>query len=59
VSPELPPDCPVTVVSGHVRFPEVVMTENRILLDTTGGRGGRLSAVLLPERQVFKSTTVI
>jgi serine/threonine protein phosphatase 1 len=58
VTPELPPDCPVTVVSGHVRFPEVVMTEKRILLDTTGGRGGRLSGVLLPERRVFKSTMV-
>jgi len=59
VSPELPPDCPVTVVSGHVRQPEVVVTEKRILLDTTGGRGGRLSAVLLPERRVFKSTILI
>jgi len=56
VTPELPPDCPVTVVSGHVRQPEVVMTEKRILLDTTGGRGGRLSAVLLPERKVVSST---
>jgi serine/threonine protein phosphatase 1 len=59
VTPELPPDCPVTVVSGHVRYPEVVMTEKRILLDTTGGCGGRLSAVLLPERRVFTSTMVI
>ena len=59
VSPELPPDCPVTVVSGHVRQPEVVMTGKRILIDTTGGRHGRLSAVLLPERRVFKSTMLI
>ena len=59
VTPELPLDCPVTVVSGHVRFPEVVMSEKRILVDTTGGRYGRLSAVLLPERRVFKSTMVI
>ena len=56
VTPDLPPDCPVTVISGHVRQPEVVMTENRILLDTTGGRSGRLSAVLLPERRVVTST---
>ena len=59
VMEKLPPDCPVTVVSGHVRFPEVVMTEKRILLDTTGGRHGRLSGVLLPERRVFTSEVVI
>ena len=59
VTPELPPDCPVTVISGHVRQPEVVMTEKRILLDTTGGRSGRLSAVLLPERRIFLSTAEI
>jgi len=59
VSPELPPDCPVTVVSGHVRQPEVIVTDKRILLDTTGGRGGRLSAVLLPERRVVASTVAI
>jgi serine/threonine protein phosphatase 1 len=59
VSPELPPDCPVTVISGHVRQPEVVITENRILLDTTGGRGGRLCAVILPERRVVTSTIEI
>jgi serine/threonine protein phosphatase 1 len=59
VTAQLPPDCPVTVVSGHVRFPEVVMTEKRILLDTTGGRDGRLSGVLLPERRVFTSEVLI
>ena len=59
VTPELPPDCPVTVVSGHVRQPEVVVTEKRVLLDTTGGRSGRLSAVLLPERRVVTSTITI
>ena len=59
VTPELPPDCPVTVISGHVRQPEVVMTEKRILIDTTGGRSGRLSAVLLPERRVITSTIEI
>jgi serine/threonine protein phosphatase 1 len=56
VTTEPPPDCPVTVVSGHVRFPEVVISDKRILIDTTGGRHGRLSAILLPERRVFKST---
>ena len=59
VTPELPPDCPVTVISGHVLQPEVVMTEKRILIDTTGGRHGRLSAILLPERRVFTSTMMI
>ena len=59
VNPELPPDCPVTVISGHVRQPEVIITDKRILLDTTGGRSGRLSAVLLPERRVVASTVEI
>ena len=41
------------VVSGHVKQPSVVMSEKRILVDTTGGRGGVLSAVLLTEKTVF------
>jgi serine/threonine protein phosphatase 1 len=59
VTAQPPPDCPVTVVSGHVRFANVVLSKKRILVDTTGGRGGRLSAVLLPERRVYNSTIEI
>ncbi len=55
VSPLLPSDCPVTVISGHVRQPQVVITDKRILVDTSGGRGGKLSAILLPERKVISS----
>jgi serine/threonine protein phosphatase 1 len=55
VTAQPPHDCPVTVVSGHVRFANVVLAKKRILVDTTGGRGGRLSAVLLPERRVYNS----
>ena len=50
-----PPDCPVTVVSGHVQVPRVMFAPQRILLDTTGGRGGSLSCVLLPEKKVISS----
>ncbi|NOX53108.1 MAG: metallophosphoesterase [Planctomycetes bacterium] len=50
-----PSDCPFTVVSGHVRVPQVEMRRRRILLDTTGGLGGPLSCVLWPEKQVITS----
>jgi len=52
----LPQDCPVTVVSGHVRMPAVRIESKRILIDTTGGEGGDLSCVLLPEREVISSS---
>lgn len=53
---QLPPhDCPVTVVSGHVRVPQVQFGPKRILCDTTGGSGGSLSCVLLPEHKVLHS----
>lgn len=55
VESDPPADCPATVVSGHVRVPSVVMRPKRILLDTTGGTEGDLSAVLLPERKVITS----
>ena len=55
VSSDPPPDCPFTVISGHVRQPAVIFREKRILVDTTGGLGGKLSAVLLPERKVITS----
>jgi serine/threonine protein phosphatase 1 len=53
----VPADCPVTVVSGHVRVPAVAFARRRVLVDTTGGLGGDLSAVLLPEGEVVTSGT--
>jgi serine/threonine protein phosphatase 1 len=50
-----PRDCPLTVVSGHVEVPAVRIEPKRILCDTTGGNGGELSCVLLPERLVLSS----
>jgi hypothetical protein len=58
-SGSLPLDYTVTLISVQVRFPEVVISNKQIIIDTTGGRHGRLSAVLLPERQVLKSTMLI
>jgi serine/threonine protein phosphatase 1 len=55
VSSDPPSDCPLTVISGHVRQKAVIFREKRILVDTTGGLGGKLSAVLLPERKVITS----
>lgn len=40
-------------------FGEVIMSKKRILLNTPGSRHGRLSALLLPERRVLKSTVLI
>jgi serine/threonine protein phosphatase 1 len=57
VEAEPPPDCPVPVVSGHVRVPQVSIKKRRILVDTTGGVGGDLSCVLLPERAVITSSS--
>lgn len=50
-----PRDCPLTVVSGHVRVDEVQIRPKRILIDTTGGESGDLSCVLMPERRVITS----
>lgn len=55
VHSDLPADCPVSVVSGHVTMPQVVINRKRILCDTTGGRSGDLSCVLLPENVVVSS----
>ncbi|WP_437202581.1 metallophosphoesterase [Planctomicrobium sp. SH664] len=53
---ELPPsDCPATVVSGHVKVPQVMFGDRRLLIDTTGGDGGSLSCVLLPEMKILHS----
>lgn len=52
---EPPRDCPHAVVSGHVKVPQVQFGRKRILIDTTGGEGGSLSCVLLPENKVLHS----
>lgn len=50
-----PADCGKAVVSGHVRVPKVEIRPKRVLVDTTGGSGGELSCVLLPEKTVLTS----
>jgi serine/threonine protein phosphatase 1 len=56
----LPVDCPLTVISGHVRVPRNCIfhpyLRRKICIDTGSGSpeiGGCLSAVLLPEREVI------
>jgi len=51
-----PPDCPVPVVIGHVAIPKVQFGNGTIAIDTTGGFGGALSCVLLPENIVLQSS---
>ncbi len=51
----VPVDCRHTVISGHVWFRDVIFAPQKILCDTTGGREGDLSAVLMPERKVVTS----
>jgi len=55
VDAEVPGDCAVAAVSGHVRVPQVTFRKKRILVDTSGGADGPLSAVLLPEKKVVAS----
>lgn len=55
VEAEPPRDCPLTVVSGHVRVDTVQIRPKRILIDTTGGDEGDLSCVLMPEKKVVSS----
>lgn len=51
-----PPDeCHQIVVSGHAYVPQVIFARKRILIDTTGGTGGSMSCVLLPENQLIFS----
>lgn len=42
------------VIFGHTPFPEVFMLEDRIGLDTGCVYGGKLSALKLPEREIFQ-----
>lgn len=56
VNMDPPSDCPLTVVSGHVRVDEAVIRPRRILVDTTGGEDGDLSCVLMPEQDIFTSS---
>ncbi len=55
INGRLPEGCYQTVVSGHVPVPEVQFFPKRMLIDTTGGVGGHLSCVLLPEAYVVTS----
>ena len=50
-----PMDAPVTVVIGHVPLPQVQFGNGQIATDTTGGIGGELSCVMLPENIVLQS----
>lgn len=43
------------VVHGHITIEEVTIFGNNINVDTGCGKGGLLSAILLPERRVFQS----
>lgn len=55
-----PPDLAedICVVSGHTVMPEVVIEDQRLLCDTSGGRPGRqLSAVIWPEGRVITAPT--
>ena len=53
-----PNDCPVPVVLGHVPVAKVEFGNGMIKTDTTGGIGGALSCVLLPENIVLQSSVV-
>ena len=59
VNSDGPRDCPLVVVSGHVRVPQVVIRERRILVDTTGGVKGELSGLLWPEKRVVTSAGAV
>jgi hypothetical protein len=52
-----PADCPLAVVSGHTKVSSVQFRHGgrRILVDTFGGYGSVLSAVVLPELTVVTS----
>ncbi len=50
-----PGDCRVPIASGHVARRQPYVGTRRILLDTTGGVGGELTALLLPENELVTS----
>jgi len=50
-----PADSPVPIVVGHVPLPEVTFSNGMITTDTSGGVGGELSCILLPENIVLQS----
>lgn len=50
-----PRDCPVPIASGHVVRERPHVDSNRILLDCTGGVGGELTGLLLPENELITS----
>jgi serine/threonine protein phosphatase 1 len=50
-----PADCRVPVASGHVARPKPYVDSTRILLDCTGGEGGELTGLLLPEYELVTS----
>jgi serine/threonine protein phosphatase 1 len=43
------------VVFGHKQVPEPLLQPNKIGVDTVAFRTGRLSAVRLPDRQLFEA----
>jgi len=51
-----PRDCLVPIASGHVAYPKPHIGKKRIMLDCTGGMGGDLTALLLPEYEVVTSS---
>jgi serine/threonine protein phosphatase 1 len=51
----IPQDCPVTLVTGHVEVPAVEHSHKKLRIDTTGGNGGDMSCVLLPEMKIVSS----
>lgn len=50
-----PVDSPVTIVVGHVPVETVMFANGMIATDTSGGVGGELSCVLLPDNVVLQS----
>ena len=50
-----PGDCRVPIASGHVARRQAHVGSKRILLDCTGGLGGELTGLLLPEYELVTS----
>lgn len=50
-----PSDCRVPIASGHVARQQAHVDSKRILLDCTGGLGGELTGLLLPEYELVTS----